>query len=323
MKNYRYSKIIVILIVSGLLMIAFSDPIASSEKKVNDVIHVDWRNSTGPWYGSEQYPYKTISQALENFSSHETNEIYVHNGTYRESLIITSAHEGLVLRGDYDNFTTICPNHDSDGSYAISVDSENVNIENFNITNEILEGPAIHIFDSKKITVDNCNIYGNIIGVRLQGSNGCEVLNSYFFENVIGIILWWKSDSNIIKGNDIFYSHLGGIVISMRCSANQILENNIENSSAYGIHISLSNFNLVMNNNIENRDENIFTGGLFNLFSINFGWLNWWGHYGPNPPFPKGEIIFWPMYFLSMFSLICPFLLPFFLMIFPWRPTRV
>ncbi len=50
------------------------------------ILYVDDDNTIGPWDGSEEHPYQTISEAINN--AYEGWTIYVKNGIYHENLVI-------------------------------------------------------------------------------------------------------------------------------------------------------------------------------------------------------------------------------------------
>lgn len=51
-------------------------------------IHVDAKNSQGPWDGSVKHPYKTIQEGLNKAKKDQGDTVVVHGGVYNENLVM-------------------------------------------------------------------------------------------------------------------------------------------------------------------------------------------------------------------------------------------
>ena len=143
--------------------------------KNNITIYVDDNNIVGPWYGTVEYPFKTIKDAL-NISSSETT-IYVFNGKYNEILYI---NRSINLVGENKNNTII----DGMGKESIIyISADNVTISGFTIQytgNTFWVDAGIYIISNNNEIYDN--IFTNIIdkGIFIEQSSYNRIFKNHF-----------------------------------------------------------------------------------------------------------------------------------------------
>lgn len=240
--------------------------------------------------------YVSISQALFNANPGDT--IYVYPGIYDAELYINIP---ITLLGDDVDRTYIEPN--TGGSDLITINSDNVTIENFTIRDCNLNG--IYISEQSNVVLKN-NIIKNHhnSGIRLLSSSNCELVGNVITQNDNGglltinghdhIIMFNEFDSNALAGlwlrgtidsyinnNKMRYNSLDGIKIES-ANSNNISFNSIVGNNEMGIRSDLGNGNefygnMISNNNLygvtfHNSSNNLITGNSFaaNLVGIWF-----------------------------------------------------
>lgn len=142
----------------------------------------DGDNVEGPWYGTEEYPYQFIQDAIDNATYEDT--IFVYNGTYYENIVI---NKPLNLIGE-DKATTIVDGRKLNNS--ISLVSQKITVSGFSITN----GSNI-----LKKEVENWSC----AGIRVTGSNN-KIVNNIIYNNTLGIFC--KQATNLSICHNTFYN---------------------------------------------------------------------------------------------------------------------
>ena len=69
----------------------------------NDYIHVDSKNTSGPWDGTKTHPFTKIQQGLNKAVSVKYDGVLVHGGVYNENVIL---EDGMSLLGDKNTAVT-------------------------------------------------------------------------------------------------------------------------------------------------------------------------------------------------------------------------
>lgn len=254
------------LIIIALFLLSIITQTVISKKYIlldNEItIYVDNDNTLGPWIGSIEYPYKNISQGLENSS--ESYNIFVLNGIYNENLNIDKK---INLIGENKTNTIINGNYKGT---VIKVNSDYVNIHGFTIKNSNGTNLDAGIkINSKDTTVSDCIIFRTRIGLYFDkthnnkiikciiNTNGegiffdtcknIEIINTEFCHNAIGINFRKCENFNII--NSYFHEHGIGLFFNhssqINISSSAICDNNnnqpgcfIYNSTEFTIHNS-------------------------------------------------------------------------------------
>ena len=223
--------------------------------------------------GSGPGNYTSIQSAIDAASNGDT--IYVYNGTYNESLVITEKNN-LTLIGE-NKQTTIINAIDSEtnmGSiYVVTSYSFRISgftLRGFNapciyfrdlfdslaydcILKDSIYGGVIYTeYTSENNTIRDCEIYNNNVGIGVAGANEnyylnrSSILNCSIHNNGIGVSIHGRSDwygvinHTTINGCSIFNNTDEGIFINQLLGKIQgvtIENNNIRNNSNSGIEI--------------------------------------------------------------------------------------
>ncbi|MEM4257767.1 MAG: NosD domain-containing protein [Candidatus Thermoplasmatota archaeon] len=289
-------NIIPLLMISFLFLtttIFFASTVQSiikNEKIISEprTIYVDDDNHAGPWDGTPEHPYETITQAYNVAISGDT--IFCFSGVYgirdqRDCYMIINKSINLI--GENRSNTYLFKRIGPEFYYLIVID--NVNISGFHFTvhsschvmTKIFVNASDHctvtnndfqddftmvgataiikIIDSEDIIISD-NIIGrpnppvNIIGTQgiiLENSSNIQIYNNCIDEYFYGIVGKHLTKSNIT--NNQLYT-LGGL--QLVASSHNIISNNvIENGiNGYGIYLLRSSDNSIIQNNfITNR----------------------------------------------------------------------
>jgi len=186
--------------------------------------------------------YTTIQEAIEAPDTMDGHTIYIHQGTYYENVVITKT---LMLVSEDNNAIV---NGNGTGS-CIRVFADNVRIENFTILSSGTAFPNAGI-----------EIYGENVSIIRNEISGCGCY-SIFAYNSSGIL---------IQENVIIDTASAGIYLLDMKAGTTILNNRITNSNR-GIVFDGSNYNIVIENTIENNSDVGIWGGANNtIYHNNF-----------------------------------------------------
>jgi len=235
----------------------------------SDTIYVDDDNVNGPWYGTQESPFKYIKDGIDNAFDGDT--VFVYSGTYFENLIV---NKSIKLQGEDKNSTII------DGKRTlhtlINIKKDGAQIIGFTLKNTILDsyppGEGIEIESNFNLISNNIiedNIYGiftwdegrynniseNLIinnhgdGMRILGG-GHNISNNRIENNNVGIDI--RSNSNIIWKNEIINNIGSGI----RTQADAYHDNIIFGNDFIGNTIYLYGTTVLLHNEINNNSIN-------------------------------------------------------------------
>ena len=209
---------------------------------------VDDDNISGPWDGTQQYPFNNITSALFNALSGDA--IFALNGTYNERLNITSE---VALRGENKHATIIDGNKTGN---AIQVTANNVNISGFTIQ---LGGPdpasGILIMSASGNHIDDNIIRDCFTGVRLYTSANTSVSNNIFSDCDYGITISGSTNSIITENNVVGSSEIG---IRISDSNNINVSGDYIAGGGFGVALMLSNNCTILNNTINLCNDGIY-----------------------------------------------------------------
>jgi parallel beta-helix repeat protein len=194
-------------------------------------IYVDDDNTSGPWYGTAEHPYRNITRALERASAGDA--IYVYNGTYYENVLV---EKSVSLLGEAMETTII-----DGGGRNIVIDVEgrevNVTISGFTIrrsgTLEERDAGIKICRPENPNTIRNNNITNNACGIILDSCertiiSGNNITNSKCGVYSIGGVNS-KIDNNKIVGSDV------AIKLELFSSNNDVVGNYMEGGKICGI----------------------------------------------------------------------------------------
>ena len=210
-----------------------------------DKLQVEVNNVVSTFFvgGSGSNNYSNIQDAIDDADDGDT--IFVYNGTYYESLMIS---DNLNLLGEDYNNTII------DGSYgyfySIWVDSGQTNIENFTIRNSIF---GIIFTSSVNSIVQHNYVNNSEYGIYLISNPGEYSIN---MSNISGGNLF----NNRIENNTFNNSY-----IAITCIGNYTLASNntIKGDSEMVGVLYWGSYNTIQNNYISDQQSSIYGYGIY------------------------------------------------------------
>lgn len=181
LNNIYNIQIIIYLIIIIILAPAILAPAFDCHFSIDEsVIYVDDDNINGPWDGTRESPYRYIQDGIDAV---EVNGIvHVQNGVYYETITIDKK---IGLFGENKEKTIINGNN-SDSSFSVCLDAENIKIKNFSITGGGFDGDKGKNFFHAGIRViqSNNTIENNIIENNRLGILGVRVTNISIINNI-------------------------------------------------------------------------------------------------------------------------------------------
>jgi nitrous oxidase accessory protein len=220
-----------------------------------------------------QYP--TIQEAINHANPGDT--IFVHNGTYREHVIV---NKSVSLIGEHRDSTII----DGQGTgVPITITANNVYVKGFTIKgsgsgmflggilithsdrNRISQNKITNNYDGISIRFSSHNIISdNLIfsntndGIGLHSSTNNTISTNTIFLNDNSGVGFYVSSNNIIYDNTIFSNNYHGVALS-NSGNNFILYNVIKSNSYYGvIFYPQANKNIILGNLISSNNIGMY-----------------------------------------------------------------
>lgn len=184
-----------LLIIIGVILLVGCQYFFILESQGADaMIYVDYRNTSGPWDGSEDFPFKELSDAYDVVEQNGT--IFVYNGTYYTNLLI---NKSISLMG-FEKTSTILDGNNS--SYCLRILTPNVTISGFTIQNSEI---GIDFFNISYCNISNNNFKNNQIGINVDSySNNNTIFNNNFLCNSLHAYdlgnNYWDT-GNLVGGN--------------------------------------------------------------------------------------------------------------------------
>jgi len=212
----------ILLLASSFSSIGLTIPISTNDGE--STIYVDDDNRIGPWDGSIQHPYNSITDALNVTANNQ--HIFVYSGVYKESIII---NKNVKITGETKNETIII------GTVEIQQTS-NV------------------IFSEFSITVNDQSL-SDSAGITLNQTEKTQINHNIITKHNIGILINEESKNNIIKENLITQNNVGLDICSS--SLNLIYGNQIVNNQKANIILYYSERNIITQNLIQNAENNL------------------------------------------------------------------
>jgi parallel beta-helix repeat protein len=211
------------------------------------IIYVDDDNTTGPWDGTPEHPYRRIKDGEMYASFGDT--VYVFNGFYYENVRVDIS---ISLIGEDKDSTVI----DGDGNHyedVVYIAIDSVSISGFTIQNSgrRSDDAGIDIRSSNNTVSENI-IRDNLFGIYLHGYSGNIISGNDITENdKDGISLGASSHNTIISGNSIANNGYDGIDIAYS-DTSTITGNNITSNSRDGVYLFGSDHNNITGNTMTN-----------------------------------------------------------------------
>lgn len=245
-------KIVIALFILAILSLSFSlvssEPTDISKTTRGNTINVI-QNGTGD--------YTTIQEALNNAEAEDT--IYVHSGTYNETLFINTQVEligsgdqpPVILSTGYENLITI--NADRCLLSNLVLSGENVEPRT-NIELDDEKASSGIIIKGNLNTIQGCNVSEFDVGITFYFSTDNTVQNSYCtFNHLVGITDM-EGKRNSVRKNTLSNNKFG---IRGRIAKETLIEQNIcINNRGDGISLDDCSFLKVQNNLCKDNGEN-------------------------------------------------------------------
>ncbi len=229
------------------------------ETKKTDVIFINSNNIEGPWDGSYDNPYKTITDGLNKAESKDI--IYILKGTYFEQITVDKE---VHIIGESKKETIINPEYNE---FGFKILKENVKIEGLTIKNSggykensaikvkanntlisdcIIKRARVGFFlnNTEQNTIENCTIYLCGKGIYSKQSKNFEIINTEICNCGIGL--------NLIKTN------------------NAQIKNTYIHESGYALYSYLSTHLDFKKSGICDNNDNGGGLGIFDSTDINF-----------------------------------------------------
>jgi len=201
--------------------------------------------------------FTTIQEAIDNAESGDIIQVY--SGHYNEKLVVN--RNSLIIEGkDYelgrggDNGKPVIDGN-GEGT-VVSILGEKVTITGFIISNSgsSPEYAGIEIYDNYQ-TISGNIIASNANGITIHSSSKKNtILDNDIAGNINGMLLN-GSRNNEISWNDIRGSSIG---IKIYSSTYNIFANNTIEDNNYGVYSSLSTYNDFINNTLSNNIMGFF-----------------------------------------------------------------
>jgi nitrous oxidase accessory protein len=175
--------------------------------------------------------------------------VFVLSGTYRESPIEINKRIALVGKQ--------MPVLDGERKKEIMIiTADGVLVEGFHFRNSGFSGyedvAALRLMQCRDAVVRNNHFTNTFFGIYGQHAVRCTIRQNIFYSTALDETLsgngihCWKSDSMIIKGNQI-QGHRDGIYFEF--VTNSLIEGNVSKGNArYGLHFMFSNDDVYLNN---------------------------------------------------------------------------
>lgn len=219
----KYLTIGIILLFVG---IAYAPAMAQKlEKSIsgsdNNTIYVDDDNVLGPWDGTIEHPYLTITDGITYVE--ENGTIFVFKGAYFEECVVSKK---LTLRGE-DRRLTAC--------FSITLYASEIDISGFSLI-------FLVVFSNNNTIHENRIEGGGCL--CLSGNASQNILRNNTVENAkFGISLSTESKENLIEQNLIQNNEIG---ISLK-GVNQTIRYNYFSKNLVGISSSSLNQTIIYN----------------------------------------------------------------------------
>jgi len=224
-------NVIAISIVGMLLLASFMIAPAVVADDGN-TIYVDDDNISGPWNGTQEYPYQYIQDAVNAAENADT--VFVYNGTYYENVVI---NKSIALVGENKDSTIINGSSDVNvPEHAVTLNTDYCGVWGFTLIggDSWTFDSGIWV-DSDYNLIDDCKLsYSGGSGLYLNGSHNF-ILDNVIGENKgYGIVTYYTNISNnTIAGNTIISNEFDGLAFWMweTCARdNSIYHNNFINN---------------------------------------------------------------------------------------------
>jgi len=285
----RSKVIIVLFLIIIQLNVLFIGALPSTNQQ--SIIYVDGSNSSGPWDGSLDHPFKYIQDGID--MAQDEDMVLIYPGIYDESIrisksiqlsgleqnttIISSSTSAEFLIVDTVNFTVIsnltfsCKENERLDIIKM-IDCHHCTISQINIESQIIQRSALIVNGSSNL-ITNVKINGRFIyaGIELFYTENNRIQNNRFDSCGTGILLFRSHNNNLSFNTCV--NNTNGIYIE-EGNKNHIFLNDIRTNNR-GLFSSYSILNRIEQNNFIDNDEQVrFTKLLKKGFLLPNTWSN-------------------------------------------------
>ena len=262
-------------------------PFTTSVRGEGNTIYVDDDNTSGPWNGTQEYPYQWIQDAIT--AADNGDIISVQGGTYYETITI---EKNIVLVGQGSATTIIDGGGSGHVIYAHGSSSSYIEvcISGFTVQNAGGVGYDCIAYSY----VQNGEIENNIItqsdesdGVQLDHCTEITINGNTISNNDGAGIRLTLSENNQITDNTIT-NNQQGIYIYYLSNENQVSDNAISGNTQYGVYVVQAEDNQFYRNDFTNNGQNAKAGENNEWSHLSQG--NYWDDYGGYDENPQDGI---------------------------------
>jgi parallel beta-helix repeat protein len=218
------------------------------------------------YYVDDDFSDQTIGWNITHFASiqdgidaaSDWDIVHVNSGTYNEIITIRKT---IQLIGE-DKKTTIIDGKNGRG--PIRITANRVIIKGFTIKNDALSPYAsrIHITNSNYITISDCIISDNSIGIYSTETTNLFIVDNKFSQNQISVFFPMKIGTVYISNNDFFIEGQNSYGVYADASAEYIIHDNSFSSKSsfpqFDCALYLTGKTEIYNNDIRNFNIGIW-----------------------------------------------------------------
>lgn len=347
MKKYLIVCVLFSLLFSGFVTFVTTSAESKSSSSPLTMGSILYVGGIGP------NNYTKIQDAINYSSDGDTIFVYDESSPYYEHLVIDKS---IHLIGENKN-TTVIDGEKKDQMAMIMIQADGITIQGFTITNGFhhdVTGRGVGIkvlsdfawIKDNRITQNSAGIYVGEIptqyanNTRIEGniiSNNHEfgIYIQWSYDNIIrkniitsnkyhGIFFCSKTGNNLVTNNTI--SHHEQVGIWILATDNNTIQHNTISKNGWGVDISSSSKNKIIENNIYDNKRNAVVSGE-TIGILRDRWLNntFDGNYWGRPLFlPKiifaACVLILPNFIWTLIFQLPPLFIP--MVFFDWHPAQ-
>lgn len=225
----KFSKSVKNVIILFLLIIFFASLRVGAFAETF-YVEIDGSDSNGGSSSDSDDAFKTIQGAIDNDDVEDDDTIYVGEGTFSESLVISKS---VTIYGDGTNNTIIKADNSDDN--IITVSADDVSIKYLTVTGaDATDAAGIYVESGvEDFSLYYSEVTDNYIGCYLNETDDASISGNDFTENEIGLYLNSANDTSVTSNE--FEENTQGLFI-YNSEIEDISGNTFEEND-YGIYL--------------------------------------------------------------------------------------